>query len=87
MSAYLDVMHWAAQSGPVLAPDPLVLRADQPYVPQQLAEGGGLIGFFTSMQFIAFLGVGLIALVLLMAQLWSSRREARREREEREEAE
>lgn len=93
MSAYLNVTCPGAQGCPAPAAEDRVLGADssaepsQPYVPQQPAEDGGFIELLTSTQTLVAIIVALIAVVLLVLQLWPGRRDAQGVEEEREEAE
>lgn len=77
MSASLEASLWAAQSGQALDTVQSVLRADQPYTPQAPAEDSSVLDFFTSAQAVLGVIAALIALILLVFQLWSSRREGR----------
>ncbi|WP_328828847.1 hypothetical protein OHT77_14750 [Streptomyces sp. NBC_00252] len=84
MSAHLIAMRWAAQGCPA-STDGSALQADQShesdrYVPP--AEDGGIVDVLTSVQMTLVLLVGLIAVVLLVFQLWAGRRGARGEEED-----
>ncbi|MHC5259451.1 hypothetical protein ACYSUO_16365 [Streptomyces sp. UC4497] len=61
-------------------------RSDDKYVPQQPSEDGGFLDFMTSIEVIAAVVVGLIALTLLIVQLVANHRgrreEARRQKTE-----
>lgn len=88
MPAHLSTMCRAAWSCPTPTAPYRVPRAasasqsDQPYVPQQPAEDGGLIDLLASTQVILMILAGVIALTLLVFQLWSDRRKAGDEEQE-----
>ncbi|WP_328747319.1 hypothetical protein OHT57_17345 [Streptomyces sp. NBC_00285] len=84
MSVFLEASLWAAQSSQVLDADHSILGADQPYVPQQPDESNRLVELLTSAQAVLGMVVVLIAVTLLVWQVWSSRREDREEGREGE---
>ncbi|MBA4864270.1 hypothetical protein H1V43_23520 [Streptomyces sp. PSKA54] len=87
VSAYLITMCWAAQGCPASTAGG-ALRADSSHEPDryvQPVEDGGIIDFLTSAQMILGLVVGLIAVTMLVVQLWAGRRDKALEEGEHEE--
>ncbi|QUW85631.1 hypothetical protein SMIR_42060 (plasmid) [Streptomyces mirabilis] len=86
MSAHLIAMCRAAQGFPASTVGS-VLRADRSHEADrhvQPGKGGGVIDFLTTTQMILVLLIGLIAMTLLVFQLWAGRRDKAAREEKRE---